>query len=154
MGKFTGLTDQEWGVVEPLIPYKWGITYSGKQPLHPRKILNTLIWILTTGARWCDVPVGAQWASRACAHKYLGKWKENGTLEQVLTALQEIGIEWKLIDLTRLAVDGFFPLGKAVVKKWTMATRERGLLITFLLMVTDNRLGLQAQGLPVTNEKK
>ena len=65
MGNFTGLNDQEWAVVEPLIPYRWGITQSGTQPLHPRKILNTLIWILTTGARWCDVPVGEQWASRA-----------------------------------------------------------------------------------------
>ena len=46
MGKFTGLNDQEWAVVEPLIPYRWGITQSGTQPLHPRKILNTLVWIL------------------------------------------------------------------------------------------------------------
>ena len=29
----------------------------------------------------------------------------------MLTALQEIRVEWKLIDLTRLAVDGFFPAG-------------------------------------------
>ena len=60
MGKFTGLNDQEWAIVEPLIPYKWGITYSRTQPLHPRKILNTLIWVLTTRARWCDVPIGEQ----------------------------------------------------------------------------------------------
>jgi transposase len=112
MGKFIGLNDQEWAVVEPLIPYQWGITHSGKQPLHPRKILNTLIWVLTTGARWCDVPVGAQWASRACAHKYLGLWKENGILERVLAALQEGCVEWKMIDLTRLAIDGFFSSGK------------------------------------------
>ena len=108
MGKFIGLNDHEWAVVEPLLPYRWGITQSGKQPLHPRKILNTLIWILTTGARWCDVPIGLQWASRACAHKYLGLWKTNGVLERVLMALQEVCIEWKMIDLTRLAIDGFF----------------------------------------------
>ncbi len=74
-------------------------TQSGTQPLHPRKILNTLIWMLTTGARWCDVPVGEQWASRSCAHKYLGRWKENKVLERVLIALQEVCIEWKMIDL-------------------------------------------------------
>ena len=33
MGKFIGLNDQEWAVVEPFIPYKWGITFRGKQPL-------------------------------------------------------------------------------------------------------------------------
>ena len=93
MGKFIGLNDHEWAVVEPLLPYRWGITQSGTQPLHPRKILNTLIWILTTGARWCDAPVGEQWASRACAHKYLGLWKMNGILERVLIALQFDGKE-------------------------------------------------------------
>lgn len=30
MSKFVGLSDKEWAVVEPLIPYKWGITFSGK----------------------------------------------------------------------------------------------------------------------------
>lgn len=101
MGKFLGLNDHEWLIVEPLIPFRWGITQSGKQPMHPRKILNTLIWIFTTGARWCDVPIGNQWASKSCAHKYLGLWKENGLLERILTALQESCLEWKMIDLTR-----------------------------------------------------
>ena len=51
MGKFIGLNDQEWAVVEPFIPYKWGITFRGKQPLHPRKILNTLASIDSGGIR-------------------------------------------------------------------------------------------------------
>ena len=146
MGKFTGLTDQEWAVVEPLIPYKWGITFSGIQPLHPRKILNTLIWVLTTGARWCDVPVGVQWASRACAHKYLGKWKENGTLERVLTALQEISIEWKLIDLTRLAVDGFFSSGKGGGEKVDYGYKGKGVTNHLLVDGHGQPLGITSTG--------
>lgn len=109
MGKFEGLTDNEWAAIEPIMPpYPWSATKHGKRPMHPRKILNTSIWILTTGARWCDVPVGQQWASRACAHKHLGLWKENGVLEQALAALQQVCIDGKIIDLSRLAVDGFF----------------------------------------------
>ena len=111
MSRFKGLKDNEWAAVELLIPYQWA-RGRGNHPLHPRKILNTLVWVLTTGARWCDVPIGEQWASRACAHKYLGLWKVNGLLERVLVALQEICVEAKAIDLTRLAVDGFFSTGK------------------------------------------
>jgi len=133
MGKFTGLDDREWAVIEPLIPHRWGITKSGIQPLHPRKILNTLIWVLTTGARWCDVPVGEQWASRACAHKYLGRWKENGVLERVLSALQKIGIEWKIIDLNRLAIDGFFSPGKGGGEKVDHGYKGKG-VTTHLLV--------------------
>jgi transposase len=73
MGKFEGLTDNEWAAIEPIMPpYPWSATKHGKRPMHPGKILNTLIWILTTGARWCDVPVGEQWASRlTVTHKFL-----------------------------------------------------------------------------------
>jgi transposase len=111
LSRFEGLKDNEWAAVELLIPYRWA-RGKGNHPLHPRKILNTLVWVLTTGARWCDVPIGEQWASRSCAHKYLGLWKESGLLERVIVALQEICVEAKAIDLTRLAVDGFFSAGK------------------------------------------
>jgi transposase len=111
LSRFEGLKDNEWAAVELLIPYRWA-KGRGNHPLHPRKILNTLVWVLMTGARWCDVPIGERWASRACAHKYLGLWKESGLLERVLVALQEICVEAKAIDLTRLAVDGFFSAGK------------------------------------------
>jgi transposase len=133
MGKFVGLNDHEWAVVEPLIPYPWGIAVSGTQPMHPRKILNTLIWVLTTGARWCDAPTGEQWASKSCAHRYLGLWKENGILERVLAALQEVCLEWKMIDLTRLAIDGFFSAGKGGGEKVDHGYKGKG-VTTHLLV--------------------
>jgi transposase len=71
MGQFNGLNDKEWSLIELLIPYCFA-RGRGKQPIHPRKILNSMIWILVTGARWCDIPKGSQWASKSCAHKHLG----------------------------------------------------------------------------------
>ena len=113
MSRFEGLTDREWEMVEPLLPpYPWSATNFGKRPMNPRFILNTLIWILTSGARWCDVPRGTQWASKSCAHKHLGIWKETGVLAQVLYLLQQVCMEWKMIDLRRLSVDGFFFRGQ------------------------------------------
>lgn len=109
---FTGLTDEEWNVIEPHIPFKWGIQHKGNPPMNPRKTINTILLVLKTGARWKDVPRGEQWASRSCAHKYLGIWMENGVLEKVLKALQEVGIKTQVIDLSRIAVDGFFSAGK------------------------------------------
>lgn len=108
MESFDGLTDEEWSVIEQYFPFKWGIQHKGKAPIHPRKPMNTILWVLKTGARWKDVPVGEKWASRACAHKWLGNWMENGVLVKALKALQEIGVIVKAIDLSRLSVDGFF----------------------------------------------
>jgi transposase len=132
MGRFEGLTDQEWAVIEPLIPYMWGISLKGYHE-HPRKILNTILWVLLTGARWCDVPMGEQWASRATAHRHLGLWKEKGLLQLVLKGLQEMCIEWKLIDLTRLAVDGFFSAGKGGGEKVDYGYKGKG-VTTHLLV--------------------
>jgi hypothetical protein len=72
------------------------------------------------------VPIGEQWASRACAHKYLGRWKENGVLERILIALQETCLEWKMIDLTRLAIDGFFSSGKGGGEKVDHGYKGKG----------------------------
>lgn len=108
MESFNGLTDEEWNLIEPYFPYKWGIQHKGIAPIHPRKPMNTILWVLKTGARWQDVPRGEPWASKSCAHKWLGIWMESGVFEKVLKALQEVGIAAKAIDLSRISVDGFF----------------------------------------------
>ena len=110
MGKFTGLNDQEWAVVEPLIPYRWGITQSGTQPLHPRKILNTLIWILTTGARWCDVPVDLP--SPSTCWRRLQEWAGEGCLELIQAAVLEELDDLGVLDWDQLVADATFIRGK------------------------------------------
>jgi hypothetical protein len=37
------------------------------------------LWVLITGSRWCDVPRGEQWGSRPSAHRWLGRWQDDGT---------------------------------------------------------------------------
>ena len=53
--------------------------------------MNTILWVLFTGARWKDVPQGEQWASKTCAHKWLGIWMESGVLEKVLKKVVKWG---------------------------------------------------------------
>ncbi len=36
-----------------------------------RHVLNTLMYVLITGCRWCDVPRGEIWASKSSAHRWL-----------------------------------------------------------------------------------
>ncbi len=146
MGKFEGLSDKEWETVEPSIPYTWWILKRGPRPLHPRKILNTLIWVLTTGSRWCDVPVGERWASRACAHKYLGIWKESGVLERALAALQTVCVECKIVNLTRLAVDGFFSSGKGGGEKVDYGYKGKGMTSHLLVDGFGQPLGITSTG--------
>jgi transposase len=44
------LTDDEWGLVEPLIPP--GKTGGGKRTVNMREVVNGLMYILSTGCQW------------------------------------------------------------------------------------------------------
>jgi len=49
------LTDQQFAVIEPLLPArKSGTPNGGRPPLPWREIVNSILYILRTGASWCN----------------------------------------------------------------------------------------------------
>ncbi|BAY14100.1 transposase [Calothrix sp. NIES-2098] len=44
-----------------------------------RHVLNTLLYILITGSRWCDIPKGEIWVSKSAAHRWLQRWQTDVT---------------------------------------------------------------------------
>jgi transposase len=52
------LTDDEWGLVEPLIPP--GKTGGGKRTVIMREVVNGLMYILSTGCQWRAIPKDLQ----------------------------------------------------------------------------------------------
>ena len=50
----------------------------------PRKILNSLLWLLITGCQWRDLPRGPQWASKSASHRWLKAWHLDGTLNEMI----------------------------------------------------------------------
>lgn len=71
-------------------------------------VLNTLMYILTTGCRWCDVPQGEQWASKSSAHRWLKRWQTDGTLTLLEHRIINIAQEHGMIQWDYGAVDGSF----------------------------------------------
>ncbi|MGR0481463.1 MAG: transposase [Candidatus Electronema sp. V4] len=63
-GRFEGLTDVEREVFRNIFPSE---EQGGRgRPAAPsRHILNSLLYILIVGCRWCDLPRGPQWASKS-----------------------------------------------------------------------------------------
>ncbi len=51
-GRFD-LTDERWARIEPLLPPP---KRKGRRPADRRKMLNGILWILSTGAGWRDLP--------------------------------------------------------------------------------------------------
>lgn len=49
----TDLTDQQWAVIEPLLPKE----RRGRKPVHPRReMLNALLYLARTGCQWRMLP--------------------------------------------------------------------------------------------------
>ena len=64
-GRFEGLNDLEWKLFQDIFPQKLEKRSRGMPPTPKRYVLNTLMCILITGCRWCDVAQGDQWASKS-----------------------------------------------------------------------------------------
>ena len=66
-GRFEGLSDLEWKLFEDIFPPKPEKRGRGMPPVPFRYVLNSLLYILITGCRWCDLPQGKIWASKSSA---------------------------------------------------------------------------------------
>ena len=68
-GRFEGLSDLEWKLFEDLLPQSPEKRGRGMPRVAFRNVLNTQLYVLITGCRWCDIPRGEQWASKSAAHQ-------------------------------------------------------------------------------------
>ncbi len=66
------LTDEQWALVEPHIPIKKRPDGKGRPSTPPRPVLDGILWILRTGARWQDLP--DRYPSYQTCHRHFQKW--------------------------------------------------------------------------------
>jgi transposase len=73
------LTDQEWKLVEPLIPpAKRG---GDKRTVNLREVVNGLMYVLSTGCQWRAIPKDLP--PRSTVHGYFDLWDWDGTLDRI-----------------------------------------------------------------------
>ena len=73
------LTDDEWALVEPLIPpAKRG---GDKRTVIMREVVNGLMYILSTGCQWRAIPKDLP--PRSTIHGYFDLWSWDGTLDRI-----------------------------------------------------------------------
>ena len=118
MGRSVILSERQWAKIEPLLPRprSRGRPWAGN-----RKVLEGILWILRTGARWQDLP--NEYPHPSTCWRRLKLWDEQGVWLKIwrrfLSDLNERGrVDWSesFIDAT------FAPAKKGVS---TSARRER-----------------------------
>jgi transposase len=105
------LTDAQWEILAPLLPAgKSGPGKRGRPPINNRPVLEGILWILRTGARWKDLP--KDFPPYQTCHRRFSAWVHSGALERVLKALAEdLALRGKL-DLGETFIDGSFASAK------------------------------------------
>ena len=115
------LTNEQWALLEPLIPVKpRRADGKGRPSLPPRQVLNGILWVLQTGARWKDMP--SRYPPYQTCHRWFQDWTEQGVFKQILHALAEDLFERGGIDVTEAFIDGTFASAKKGV--WTLGKRS------------------------------
>ena len=107
-GRFEGLSDLEWKLFKDIFPKAPKKRSRGMPPVPFRYVLNSLLYMLITGCRWCDLPGGSIWASKSSAHRWLKRWQQDGTLEQLQGRILGIAQNKGMINWNYGAVDGSF----------------------------------------------
>ena len=73
------LTDDEWALVQPLIPpAKRG---GRRREKSERELVNGIMYVLSTGCQWLYVPKDLP--PKSTLHDYLTRWNYDGTLKKV-----------------------------------------------------------------------
>ena len=99
------LTDAQWQLIQPL----FGTDDSPRRgrPRRPaRDVLDGVLWILKTGARWKDLP--PRYPSYQTCHRRFQQWVRDGTLEEALRALAQDLKERGGLDIREAFIDGTF----------------------------------------------
>jgi len=81
----------------------------GRPRKDDRKILAGVLWVLKTGARWCDLP--KEYPSYQTCHRRFQEWVREGTFQSLLAYIAK-ECEGLGIDLSECFIDGSFAVAK------------------------------------------
>lgn len=119
------LTDEQWALIEPLLPQPEPSPKGGRKRIDNRRVLEGILWILRTGARWQDLP--EIYPSPSTCWRRLRDWEEQEVWVEIwrtfLADLDEAGwLDWEeaFVDAT------FIPAKKGAQRSGKRnAARER-----------------------------
>ena len=82
------LTDEQWAIVEPLIPPAKRSPRGGRpRKVHMREVLNTLFYLNRSGCQWEMLPHDL--LPKSTVYDYFMQWRDDGTWAKLVKVLRE-----------------------------------------------------------------
>lgn len=101
------VTDRLWELLAPLIPSRPpGRAPGGRLRIDDRSALEGILFVLTTGCRWRDLPPQLGHGSGHTAWRRLREWQAAGVWDRLDAAVLDELSERQLLDWSRASIDG------------------------------------------------
>ncbi len=111
MPRREGLQNEQWVLIEPLLPkVKRRADGRSRPRCDDRSVLNGILWISRSGACWKDLP--ERFPSYQTCHRRFQRWVEDGILSRIQSALADNQRRWGKIDVEECFIDGTFASAK------------------------------------------
>ena len=80
----TDLTDEQWAILEPLLPRM----KPGGRPreVDLREVMNSILYLNRSGCQWDMLPHDL--LPKSTVYEYFAQWREDGTWQRVTAALR------------------------------------------------------------------
>src|SRR5215469_17832224 len=129
------LTDTQWAFVQPLLPPP---APTGRPRAEDRRTLEGILYVLTTGCRWKDLP--REYGAPTTVWRRLKRWGEAGVWARIWrAALAVLDVQGKL-DWSMAFLDGSFVPAKKGDEHVGLTRKGKG--TKWMLVVDGNGLPL------------
>jgi transposase len=117
------LTEAQWLKIERLLPKEKPSPRGGRRRIDDREVMEGILWVLRSGARWKDLP--REYPSATTCWRRLREWEETGVWLSIWRAfLSELDDEGQL-DWHEVFADGTFAPAKKGVPRLERPNAER-----------------------------
>ena len=107
------LTDQEWAILEPLIP---PAKHGGRpRSVNLREVLNAIFYVLKTGCQWANLP--GDFPPSGTVFDYYNTWRKERVWQRLNDALRE---------QVRVSEDRDASPSAAIIDSQSVKTTEKG----------------------------
>ena len=111
------LSQAQWERIAPLLPGK--ASDPGRTAVDNRLFVNGVLWVLRSGAHWCDLPERyGQWKT---AHKRFSRWSKSGVWDRIFADLiKDRDNQYLMIDSTLVRAHQQAATGKGGprIRRW------------------------------------
>jgi transposase len=110
------LSDKQWNRIKALLPKPRGRRHRGRPPREARLVLEGILWVLRSGARWRDLP--AEYPSASTCWRRLQEWEERDVWLGIWRGLLgQLDAQGKL-NWSEVFLDGSFAPAKKGGSAW------------------------------------